>query len=59
MLPDVPPASQLTDDPVVVIRARNEAGGLDLNPHTATPDWLGEHLDVGYAIDVLHPLATA
>jgi hypothetical protein len=22
------------------------------------PSWLGEPLDVGYAIDVLHPLAT-
>jgi len=24
---------------------------------TATPTWRGERLDVGYAIDVLHPLA--
>jgi hypothetical protein len=24
---------------------------------TAAPDWQGERLDVGYAIDVLHPLA--
>src|SRR5437879_2682743 len=28
-----------------------------LNARTMTPSWLGEHLDVGYAIDVLHPLA--
>jgi hypothetical protein len=35
----------------------NDAAGLELNAHTATPSWLGERLDVGYAIDVLHPLA--
>jgi hypothetical protein len=57
MLPDVPPPAEVAGDPVAVIRARNEAEGLALNAHTATPGWLGEHLDVGYAIDVLHPLA--
>jgi hypothetical protein len=30
---------------------------LDRHPHTATPRWFGEHLDVGWAIDVLHPRA--
>jgi hypothetical protein len=39
------------------IRARNEAEGLQLDPHTATPAWLGERLHLGYAMDVLHPLA--
>jgi hypothetical protein len=34
-----------------------QAAGLDRHAHTAPPGWLGEHLDVGYAIDVLHPLA--
>ena len=33
------------------------AQGLRLHAQTATPGWLGERLDVGYAIDVLHPLA--
>jgi hypothetical protein len=28
-----------------------------VGPRTATPGWQGERLDVGYAIDVLHPLA--
>jgi hypothetical protein len=37
--------------------ARHEAAGLHVHPRTATPSWLGERLDVGYAIDVLHPLA--
>jgi len=31
--------------------------GLSLRAHTMTPGWLGERLDVGWAIDVLHPLA--
>jgi Domain of unknown function (DUF222) len=39
------------------LRAENEAQGLHLHAHTACPAWLGERLDVGWAIDVLHPLA--
>jgi len=50
---DVPPPADVPDDPVAVIRARNDASGLRLNAHTATPGWLGERLDVAYAIDVL------
>jgi hypothetical protein len=45
------------DNPAEVLRAWNVAEGLRLHAHTATPGWLGERLDVGYAIDVLHPLA--
>jgi hypothetical protein len=59
VLPDVPAPPELTGDPVARIRARNEAEGLVLDAHTAKPAWLGEHLNVGYAIDVLHPLANA
>ncbi|HET9492337.1 MAG TPA: DUF222 domain-containing protein [Methylomirabilota bacterium] len=57
LIPDVPEPSAVEGDPVRTIRARNEAEGLTLGAHTATPGWLGERLDVGYAIDVLHPLA--
>jgi hypothetical protein len=57
VLPDVPPPPDMPTDSVQVIRARNEAEGLALDAHTATPAWLGEGLDVGYAIDVLHPRA--
>jgi 5-methylcytosine-specific restriction endonuclease McrA len=57
VLPDVPPAPEVSGDPVEVIRAQNEAAGLALHARTAMPGWLGERLDVGYAIDVLHPLA--
>ena len=57
LIPDVPPRPAVPDDPVQVIREQNDAAGLVLDAHTATPGWLGERLDVGYAIDVLHPLA--
>ena len=57
ILPDVPRRPDLRGDPVAMIRARNEADGLQLHARTAIPGWLGERLDLGYAINVLHPLA--
>ena len=54
--PDAPPAPTLQDDPVEVLRSRNEAPAQQIDPWTATPVWHGERLDVGWAIDVLHPL---
>jgi len=30
---------------------------LSLDAETLKPNWSGERLDVGYAIDVLHPFA--
>jgi len=56
-LPDVPPASQVPADPIQVLRARHEADGIVIHPRTAMLGWLGEHLNVAYAIDVLHPFA--
>ena len=56
-LPDVPPPPAIIDDPVKALRTRNEAVGLHLNAQTTRPGWLGERLDVGYAISVLHPRA--
>src|SRR5437763_1963796 len=58
-LPDVPPPPNVPDQPVKLLRALNDAEGLVLHAHTATPGWLGERLNVGYAIDVLHPLAVS
>ena len=58
VIPEIPPAPELSGDPVAGIRAWNEHAGLALDARTAMPGWLGESLDVGYAIDVLHPLAT-
>ncbi len=57
VLPEVPLAPQVPGDPVRSMRARYEAEGLVLHARTAMSGWLGERLDVGYAIDVLHPLA--
>jgi hypothetical protein len=46
-------------DPVNDLRAEHVAQGLGIHPRTACAGWLGEPLDVGWAIDVLHPLAAA
>jgi hypothetical protein len=56
-LPEVPAPVAVPNDPVKDLCARHDAEGLRLRARTATPSWLGEPLDVGYAIDVLHPLA--
>ena len=57
VLPEVPPPPRIIGDPVKRLSTQNDAAGLHLHAHTATPLWLGEGLNVGYAIDVLHPLA--
>jgi 5-methylcytosine-specific restriction endonuclease McrA len=56
-LPEVPPPAAVPADPVQALRAQHEAKGLQLHPRTTCPRWLGEPLDVDWAIDVLHPLA--
>jgi hypothetical protein len=56
-LPNVPPAPAVPTDPVEDLRAQNDARGLQLHAQTAMPGWLGERLNVAYAIDVLHPRA--
>jgi hypothetical protein len=57
LLPEVPLPPEVLSDPVKLLRARHDAEGLVVSARTTTPAWLGERLDVGYAIDVLHPLA--
>ena len=57
LLPEVPPPAPVPADPAQALRAKHEAQGLRLDARTTTPGWLGEHLDVGWAIDVLHPRA--
>ncbi len=57
-LPEVPPPAAVPADPVRALRARHEVQGLRLHARTACPGWLGERLDVVWAIGVLHPLAT-
>ena len=57
LLPAVPPSAAVPAYPVQALRARHDAQGLRLHALTACPSWLGEGLNVGWAIDVLHPLA--
>jgi hypothetical protein len=57
-LPEVSPPPALPVDPVEALRARHATQGLRLHARTGLAGWLGERLDVGWAIDVLHPLAT-
>jgi len=56
-LPDIPMPATVPADPVKALRARHDAQGLRVNARTGCAGWLGERLNVGWAIDVLHPLA--
>jgi 5-methylcytosine-specific restriction endonuclease McrA len=56
---DVPPPAAVPAVPVETLRAQHEEQGLQLDTRTTMPGWLGERLDVGYAIDVLHPRAAS
>jgi Domain of unknown function (DUF222)/HNH endonuclease len=56
-LPEVPPPAVVPGDPVETLRAYHDSQGLRIGARTACAGWLGERLDVGWAIDVLHPLA--
>jgi hypothetical protein len=56
-LPEVPPPAAVPADPVEALRACHDTQGLQLDRRTACPFWLGEPLDVGWAIGVLHPRA--
>ncbi len=58
LLPEVPPSPVVVSDPVTVLRAHHDSQGLRLNARTACAGWLGERLNVSWAIDVLHPAAT-
>jgi 5-methylcytosine-specific restriction endonuclease McrA len=53
----VPPSVRVPVDPVETLWRQHRAQGLRLGPWTACPDWHGERLDLGWALDVLHPLA--
>jgi 5-methylcytosine-specific restriction endonuclease McrA len=57
LLPEVPPPAAVPADPVGALRVQHAAQGLRLHARTGLSGWLGERLDVGWAIGVLHPLA--
>src|SRR6058998_306957 len=52
LLVESPALPPVPIDPVGTLRARNEAEGIRIDGETSKPGWLGERLDVGYAIDV-------
>src|SRR3989454_7658850 len=58
-LPDVPPPAALLGDPIEALRERHDAQGLRVHARTGCAGWLGERLNVGWAIDVLHPLGVS
>jgi 5-methylcytosine-specific restriction endonuclease McrA len=56
-LPEVPPPAAVPADPVEALRRCHNSQGLRLDARTACAGWLGERLDLVWAIDVLQPLA--
>ena len=56
-LPAVPPPPPVPVNPIEEVRGRHEADGLDIGMRTGLPAWLGERLDLSWAISVLHPRA--
>ena len=50
VFPEVPPPTPLQAD-------SEDALGAPVSRDSLRPSWLGERLNVGYAIDVLHPRA--
>ena len=57
LLPEVPTPAAVPSDPINALRACHDSRSLRLNARTGCAGWLGERLNVGWAIDVLHPRA--
>jgi hypothetical protein len=58
-LPEVPPPVTVPEDPITALRECHDAQGLRVHARTGCATWLGEPLNVTWAIDVLHPLAVS
>ena len=58
-LPAEPPVSSWQGAPLAPTGTRLAAAGINIDPHTATPDWYGESLSLTAALDVLWDLCTA
>src|SRR6266446_4374947 len=56
-IPEIPLPAAVPEKPVDALRMAHESQGLRLTARTACAGWLGERLDVEWAIDVLHPRA--
>jgi hypothetical protein len=57
LIPEVPPPVAVRADPIETLRAWHRARELALDARSLTMGWLGEPLDLGWAISVLHPLS--
>jgi 5-methylcytosine-specific restriction endonuclease McrA len=57
VLPDVPPTPLVPADPLQALCVTNVSHGLEIDARTGATGWLGERLNVGWVIDVLHPRA--
>ena len=58
VLAHTPAAPFVAADGGKTLTGRNAAAGIEIDGRTLRPSWTGERLDVGYAIDVMHPRAT-
>jgi 5-methylcytosine-specific restriction endonuclease McrA len=56
-IPDVPDPPELPGNPMDALSEANLLHGVSVDAHTLKAGWCGERVDVGWAIDVLHPLA--
>ncbi len=56
-IPEVPRAPAVPGDPTDALVATHRARGLAIDARTGCPSWLGERLDLAWAIGVLHPAA--
>ena len=52
-LPEAPALPAASDAPLAPVTARLDRAGIRIGPHTATPAWRGERLDVDWAVSVL------
>ena len=51
--PDGRPLPAVAGEPLGPVTARLDRAGIRIGPHTATPAWRGERLDVDWAVSVL------
>jgi hypothetical protein len=56
-LPDAPQLPDVPTDAADALWDQNVNAGARVDAHTLRPDWDGTRFNVGYAIEVLHPLA--
>ncbi|MBI2468149.1 MAG: hypothetical protein HYV62_10090 [Candidatus Rokubacteria bacterium] len=56
-LPEVPAPPAVPRDAAPALVAAHRARGLAIDARTGCPSWLGERLDLDWAIGVLHPAA--